>query len=281
MAQEKLESLKGWFGRQKVNADHRVTMEGLLKQARQSMEVFVSSGNMIEVEKTISNKLMRYAYGIIFLTEVNVGILLGGGRVGTGVIITRLTTNRWSAPIAVGNVAFSFGPQLGASKVDHVIMLPSPEALQSFLGKGQISIKGHTQLTLGTVGRDAQIGVGVSMEGKLAPIISYSIGAKGLYGGLSIGSVVLAPRSECNSAFYGYPVDIKDITSGHIEAPLLNEDYKRIADLLNVHQSSRNSSLHVGNDNLFMGAPAEMENYHSMDHGQDPSSEYQQFDARL
>jgi len=282
MAQERWDAVKEWATGQRGKFNHRVTMEGLLSQARQSFEVFVNSGNMIDVEKKISDKLMRYAYGIILLTEVNAGFLMGGGKVGTGIIVTRLTTNRWSAPIAVGHAGLSFGPQLGASKVDHVIILPSPESLESFLGKGQISIKGNTQLTVGNIGRDAQVGVAVSVEGKLAPVTSYSFGAKGLYGGLSIGSIVLAPRTACNKAFYGYDINLKDITSGQIEAPLLNEDYKRIVELLNVHQKlNENHVINAVDDaDPFMAAMDEQrERYSHLKPGDESAFEYQLFDA--
>ena len=62
MAQEKWNAVKDWFGVQKGKMTHRVTMEGLLSQARESFEVFVSSGNLTDVEKQISNKLMQYAF---------------------------------------------------------------------------------------------------------------------------------------------------------------------------------------------------------------------------
>lgn len=208
-------------------------------------------------------------------------------------------------------MGLSFGPQLGASKVDHVIIIPSSEALQSFLGafaypntlplhslcaaithnfhvtilfgihsitgKGQISIKGDTQLTVGKIGRDAQIGVAVSNEGNVAPVTSYSFGAKGLYGGLSIGSMVLAPRNVCNREFYGFDINLKDITSGHIEAPLLNEDYKRIVELLNVHQIL-NEHQDPLNANPFMAPPADQHmRYEPMNRADDPGFQYQAF----
>ena len=70
MAQEKTEQakqftresfskMKTFFGDQKKKWDQRVTMEGVLKQARESFEYFLQSG-AIQIEKTISDKLMRY-----------------------------------------------------------------------------------------------------------------------------------------------------------------------------------------------------------------------------
>eukprot|EP00487_Bulimina_marginata_P013044 TRINITY_DN9737_c0_g1_i1.p1 TRINITY_DN9737_c0_g1~~TRINITY_DN9737_c0_g1_i1.p1 ORF type:complete len:146 (-),score=16.25 TRINITY_DN9737_c0_g1_i1:46-483(-) len=47
------------------------------------------------------------------------------------------------------------------------------------------------------------------------------------------GFECLVPRNDCNAAFYGKNVELVQITKGEIEAPALNEDYKRIIELLN------------------------------------------------
>lgn len=59
MAEEKFGKMKIWFGDKKKQFDHRMTMEGILKQARESFEYFTKS-EMLQMEKKISNKLMRY-----------------------------------------------------------------------------------------------------------------------------------------------------------------------------------------------------------------------------
>lgn len=92
----------------------------------------------INPELIISNKQFttnRDAYGIVFLTEVKVGAL-AGGKMGTGIIITRIENkeDEWSAPIAIGTGGLSFGFQAGVSKVDHIIILPSPNHVKTFLG---------------------------------------------------------------------------------------------------------------------------------------------------
>jgi len=232
MAQVKLDKMKGWFGDVKKKFDHRITMEGILKQARESFEYFLTS-KTIPIEQRINDKLMRDAYGIIFLTEVKVGAL-AGGKIGTGIIIARIEDqeDEWSAPIAIGTGGLSFGFQAGVSKVDHIIILPSPNHLKTFLGKGQLQIKGNAELAVAKYGRDANVGVGVNNKGDAAPIISYSFGAKGLYGGVSIDGAVLIPRKSCNADFYGKHVELNEIITGKIEAPSLNDDYKRIVELL-------------------------------------------------
>ena len=134
MARESFSKMKVWFGDQKKKFDQRVTMEGILKQARESFEFFLESG-IVEIEKEITKKLMRDAYGIVFLTEAKVGLGFGG-KIGTGIIITRIEDkeDEWSAPIAIGTGGVSFGLQLGISKVDHIIILPSPNHVKTFIG---------------------------------------------------------------------------------------------------------------------------------------------------
>eukprot|EP01084_Bolivina_argentea_P131921 232800_1 len=230
MAQEKV---KTWFDSAKQKFDYRITMDGILKQARKSFEYFLESG-AVDFEKKISEKLLRDAYGIVLLTEVKAGVI-AGGKVGTGIIIVRIEDkeDEWSGPIAIGTGGFSFGLQGGASKVDHIILLPSPNHVKTFLGKGQLQIKGNAQAAIAQYGRDANVGIGVNDTGNAAPIISYSYGVKGLYGGVSIDGGVLVARKKCNKEFYGRDIDLNKIYSGEIEPPLLNADYSRIIQLLN------------------------------------------------
>mmetsp|Transcript_3983 Transcript_3983/g.3452 ORF Transcript_3983/g.3452 Transcript_3983/m.3452 type:complete len:311 (+) Transcript_3983:95-1027(+) len=258
MAQEKFGKMKLWFGDKKKQFDHRITMEGILKQARESFEHFTKS-EMLQMEKKISDKLMRDAWGIVFLTEVKVGAL-AGGKVGTGILITRIENkeDEWSAPIAIGTGGFSFGFQAGVSKVDHIIILPSPNHVKTFLGKGQLQIKGNAEAAVATYGRDANVGVGVNDKGDAAPIMSYSFGVKGLYAGVSIDGACLVPRNKCNETFYGKQVTLQQITSGYVEAPKLNEDYQKIILLIGSNKAINGNQDTQGivNENLGYQAPS-------------------------
>jgi len=238
MAQEKLDKIKSWFGDSKKKFDDRMTMQGILKQARESFEHFLSQGNMVNVERRISDKLWRDAWGIVFLSEIKAGFGIGG-KAGTGIILTRIANdeNQWSAPMAVGTGGLSVGFQFGASKVDHIIILPSPNHVKAFLGQGQLHIKGNAEAVVLDVGRDANVGVGVSNKGDAAPITSYSFGVKGLYGGVSIDGAVLIPRKQCNDAFYGETFEFEQLTSGSIPPPTDNEDYATIIKLLDINSA--------------------------------------------
>jgi len=251
MAQEKMDKIKSWFGDSKKKFDDRMTMAGILKQARESFEHFLSQGNMVNVERRISDKLWRDAWGIVFLSEVKAGFGIGG-KAGTGIIITRIEKqgNEWSAPMAVGTGGLSVGFQFGASKVDHIIILPSPNHVKAFLGQGQLHIKGNAEAVVLDVGRDANVGVGVSNKGDAAPIMSYSFGVKGLYGGVSIDGAVLVPRKQCNDAFYGESIEFDQLTSGSIPRPTDNEDYATIIKLLDINSAVTGGPLNIEEDDL-------------------------------
>ena len=77
----------------------------------------------------------------------------------------------------------------------------------------------------------------VNDERVAAPILSYSFGVKGLYAGVSLDGGVLVARNKCNLAFYGKNIDLKQVQTGDVETPVLNGDYTRIIQLLNINGS--------------------------------------------
>ena len=152
------ERFKGDHGDLKVS---RLSMTGLLKQARISFEKWVEHHHP-------ENYPMPN--GIVFLSSIK-GSFGWGGEVGTGIVIYRLpptnqesksdekenkddekqneaTTDdgdnnnndnqnrnsnvRWSGPCAIGSGGVSFGLQIGISKVDHIIMLPRKHHVKTF-----------------------------------------------------------------------------------------------------------------------------------------------------
>ena len=115
----------------------RLSMEGLLKQARISFEKWV------DIEKPHNYPMPN---GIVFLTTIK-GSFGWGAEAGTGIVLYRLDNNndnnnnnnndnnvnvRWSGPCAIGSGGLSFGLQFGVSKVDDIIMLPKKHHVRTF-----------------------------------------------------------------------------------------------------------------------------------------------------
>ena len=142
-------------------------------------------------------------------------------------------------------------------------------------------MKGNVEAVIANIGRDANLGVGVNERWDTAPILSYSFGVKGLFGGVSLSGSVLAPRNDCNAAFYGQGVDLHKIASGQVEAPLLNDDYTRIIKLLGVHQAMMASTNQEEQDrNPWTGTEGNVNReYIPMDDGADAQFQYRAFDS--
>eukprot|EP00484_Ammonia_sp_Unknown_P023557 CAMPEP_0197027114 /NCGR_PEP_ID=MMETSP1384-20130603/7084_1 /TAXON_ID=29189 /ORGANISM="Ammonia sp." /LENGTH=455 /DNA_ID=CAMNT_0042455913 /DNA_START=30 /DNA_END=1397 /DNA_ORIENTATION=+ len=244
---------KGWdktkkkAAETKKNFDQRMTMEGLLTQARISLEQYLDP-KVIPAEERMSREILAKARGIALISEAKGGFIVGI-KGGTGIIMVKKQTHgqkknkkaaaQWTSPCAVGTGGISLGFLAGASKVDHIVVLSSQEQVDMFLSNGQLQIKGNTNATAGKWGRNADAGVGVGSNKQantdkqtVAPIFTYSFGVKGIYAGVSLDGDVLSVRKDCNEAFYQATVHVKDILTGAVKMPKKNKDYVKITQLL-------------------------------------------------
>merc|ERR1712130_130484 len=119
----------------------------------------------------------------------------------------------------------------GAQQTDFVIVLRDIKSVNVFRGKGQIKFGADASIAAGVLGRNAQVGVGANEQGQYAAILSYSQ-SKGPYVGVALESQGIAVRNECNQAFYGKKIEIKDILTKKTEDKKLGEDYDKIISLL-------------------------------------------------
>lgn len=99
--------------------------------------------------------LIAEAKGLAYLTVIKGGFILAP-RVGTGLVISRLPNNKWSAPSAIGTIGLSWGALVGAEVTDYVIILNTKEAVDAFSGQGQVAIGAGIDVALGPVGRWAE-----------------------------------------------------------------------------------------------------------------------------
>ena len=158
--------------------------------------------------------------------------------------------------------------------------------LIGYSGKGQLHIKGNAEAAVAMYGRDASVGVGVNDKGDAAPIMSYSFGVKGLYAGVSIDSACLVPRNKCNQQFYGKQVSLTQIINKSVEKPNLNEDYKRIIQLINHNEmiNGNDNYTRIANENVGYHPPNIKSNNDDSNLQEDMlgipnNSEYDQFNS--
>jgi len=221
-------------------------MEGLLKQARESLEYYLNAKS-IPIEERFSRDLLSGAQGIALITEMKAGILFGVSG-GSGIILCRDKNGNWSAPCSVGTGGLSWGFSAGVSKVDHIIILPTVHHVRTFMANSSLQIRGNAEACVANLGRDANVGFGIS-EKAASPVISYSFSAKGFYAGINIEGAVITARHGCNAAFYNRSINIEDLTNGTVQVPHRNEDYEAIVRMLNENCQLPNSDYNAMNAN--------------------------------
>jgi len=200
----------------------RVSMEGILKQANESLKLFVDP-KYVKDSQLIPKSVLQQCKGIAFITVIKGGFMFSG-ETGTGCVLAK-SGEGWSGPVAIGTGGVSFGFLAGVSKVDMILVLNTDQALKSFGGDAQVRLGSELSVVAGPVGRQAEASVGMGKGAidaakklDVAQAFAYSH-AKGLYGGIAVNGKVILKRGDTNSAFYGKKVDPADVLLGKIAAP--------------------------------------------------------------
>lgn len=162
-------------------------------------------------EQAIPTAVLRKARGLAIMTVTKAGFVISG-RGGKGIVIAR-TDKGWSGPSAIGTGGMGFGFQAGAQVSEIVIVLNTPAAVEAFTKDGDVTLGGNLSITAGPIGRDAEARVGLQ-----SVMYSYSR-SSGVFGGLSVEGTVVATRNQDNAAYYGKPVQAREILAGKVPAP--------------------------------------------------------------
>ncbi|GLD96152.1 hypothetical protein PINS_up004830 [Pythium insidiosum] len=190
------------------------TMEGAIRGAEDTLEHLFNPN--VDADKKIPIDLIHEAKGLAFLTVIKAGFIWTG-RVGTGIVISKLPDGRWSAPSAIGTVGMGFGAELGGQLIEFMIVLNSEQAVKSFMQKGQLSAGANLEFAAGPYGRAAGANANFSASG-VAPNYTYSH-SKGLFGGVGLQGSAIAARSDLNKKFYGREITPTEILTGAVEQP--------------------------------------------------------------
>ncbi|RMX67416.1 hypothetical protein DD238_003296 [Peronospora effusa] len=197
------------------NSPYSFTMKEEIRKATYSIKNFTYQG--VVKDQSIPLPLLTHAKGIAFLTVIKMGFVFTG-RMGTGLVVARLSDGRWSAPSAIGTAGVGWGPQIGGEIMDFVIILNTQRAVEAFCASGQVNIGAELGISAGPVGRVASGAVEASAASMdVVPCYSYSH-SKGLYAGISLEGSVILSRSDINHSFYGKAVPVSDLLGG-IEPP--------------------------------------------------------------
>ena len=147
-------------------------------------------------DKAIPRDLLAHAKAIAVFPQVIKAAFLIGGEGGRGVV-SRRTSAGWSDPVFFRAGGGSFGPQVGASATDIVLLFMNDEAVGGLM-KDKFELGAEAAVASGPVGREASAGTDALMQ---AEILSYSR-SRGLFAGVNLKGVVIRPEDDLNLAVY-------------------------------------------------------------------------------
>ncbi|TDH69126.1 hypothetical protein CCR75_009781 [Bremia lactucae] len=167
-------------------------------------------------DRSIPISMLEKAHGLAIMTIIKAGFFLVG-KIGTGIVISRLSDGSWSAPSAIGTIGLGGGFQVGGEFVEILIILGSPAAVEVFYSP-QVNLGAGLDIAVGPYGRSAAAAAAISSTG-LNGNYSYSM-SKGLYAGISLQGSVIATRDDLNRQFYGQELNASALLGGAVSQPL-------------------------------------------------------------
>jgi lipid-binding SYLF domain-containing protein len=178
--------------------------EDAARHSRNAAKVFTEI--MGAPDKGIPKELLDKAEAVaVFPGILKAGFIIGG-RGGQGVIARRVPGG-WSAPAFFNVGGASFGAQIGAEKIDAVLLFMNEGAVASLV-KDKVELGGELSATAGPVGRTASASTDALLR---AGILSYSR-TKGLFAGAILKGAAITPANDLNEAVYG--MKARDILTG-------------------------------------------------------------------
>jgi SH3 domain-containing YSC84-like protein 1 len=164
------------------------------KNAQEASHTFTEIMNV--PDKGIPRDLLDKAEAIGVFEVVKAGFIVGG-RSGHGVI-SRRVKGGWGAPAFYNLNGGSFGLQIGAAKLELILLFMNTGAIESLM-KDKFEMGGEGSVAAGPVGRSAAASTDAQLK---AQILSYSR-SKGLFAGLELKGVVISPDNNDNEPVYG------------------------------------------------------------------------------
>ena len=183
------------------------------------------SGSVDNIETATLRELIKNSLGLAFVrsSKVVLGLSL---HFGSGIVISRLRDDSWSAPSAIGVYGAGLGVQFGLEVAEYVFLIQTKEALEHFMKGEHFTIGGNMGAAIAGHGREAYGAASVGSNKKeskgLASVVAYAK-SQGLYFGVSLEGSKIFTRHEINNRTYkftaGNEVTTNDILTGKVPIP--------------------------------------------------------------
>jgi lipid-binding SYLF domain-containing protein len=183
--------------------------------AREEAKLIEASGVLEELrtqrDTYIPDVLLSRAYGIAVIPSVVKVAAVVGGRRGTGALVVRDASGRFSDPIMVSITGGNVGWQIGVQSTDIVLVFTTRKSVEG-IADGKLTLGGDASVAAGPVGRAASAATDQNFT---AEVYSYSRN-RGLFAGVSLDGSIIAIDSKANTRLYGKKAPASDIIAGRI-----------------------------------------------------------------
>lgn len=152
---------------------------------------------MGDADKAIPRDLMEKAQAVVVFPGSTKAAFIFGGKGGSGLVVRR-TASGWTAPAFLNMGGASFGPQIGVSKTDYIMLIMNEQGLNDLL-VDKFEIGGEGSVAAGPVGRTAAASTNATLG---AGILTYSR-SRGAFAGVSLKGTVISQDETMNQAIYG------------------------------------------------------------------------------
>ena len=176
-----------------VYAADETSQQELLKDAKLVVEEIMSTPDL-----GIPSDLMSKAQAVIIFPSMLKGGFFVGMRYGKGVATVRnVETGHWGPPSFITTMGGSLGFQFGAQTVDLILIVMTEKGMKGLL-TNNFTLGGDIAVTAGPVGRHAELGVDILLQGDM---YSYSR-SKGVFAGLSLKGTIIKENVDYNEEYY-------------------------------------------------------------------------------
>lgn len=183
-------------------AADETSQQELLKDAKSVVEEIMSTPDL-----EIPSGLMSKAQAVIIFPAMLKGGFFIGARYGRGVATVRDSeTGDWGPPSFLTTLGGSFGFQFGVQAVDLILIVMTEKGIKGLLNNN-FTLGGDIAVTAGPVGRYAEMGVDILLQGDM---YSYSR-SKGIFGGISLKGTIIKANVGYNEEHYSAELTPEEI----------------------------------------------------------------------
>jgi len=186
-----------------------------LASAREEARLIEASGVLEELfaqrDTAIPEKLMARAYGVAVIPNVVKVAAVVGGRRGSGAMVVRDASGKFSDPIMVSLTGGNVGWQIGVQSTDIVLVFTTQKGIEG-IADGKLTLGADASVAAGPVGRAASAGTDQNFT---AEVYSYSRN-RGLFAGVALDGSILSIDSKSNKGLYGKTAPASDIIAGRV-----------------------------------------------------------------